>query len=201
MNLTRLATLLLTAFGISLAIVTFNGAQASASAQPMVVRIKAETLDVQLPSEPAASNTPAKKYQRITALAGGKICASADLRNNRDQGYVVLQIGLPNQPAECSQDNATISFAFGTNAEWRLTSTVKFQAGVTTELQRLGVEPPESGETAASGGQVRAPSTGSGGIANDSGFALSAGVLLAAAAAAVLLAAGGLMIKGSKRSS
>jgi len=113
-------------------------------ALPFVVRIPVPKLDVDFGDVNQSRNTPAKLYRRITAFAGGNACDSADLLNDRSGGFVVLQIGLPKQPAPCRQEGATVTFAVGADAEFPLQATLKLQHGVTTLLPNMAVKPPQT---------------------------------------------------------
>jgi len=109
------------------------------------VRIPVTELDLVIPKVNRSRNTGAKIYERITALANGQTCTSADLLTNRSGGFIVLQIGLPNQPASCRQQGAAVTFAAGRNEQWPMLATMTLQHGVTVTLDNIGVQAPSTG--------------------------------------------------------
>lgn len=113
--------------------------------KPFVVRIPTALLDIDFPTERPDRNTGAKLYRRITAFVDGQVCDSADLISQRSGGFVILQIGLPNQPAACKREGATVTFAAGPSGEWPMLATFPLQRGGTVMLERLGVQPPQTG--------------------------------------------------------
>lgn len=92
-------------------------------AKLFVVRIPTADLDLEFDVNPAW-NTGTKIYERVTALVDGEVCATADLLEDRQNGFVVLRVGLSDQPEACRRDGATVSFAFGRDAQWPLQATL-----------------------------------------------------------------------------
>jgi len=109
---------------------------------PLIVRIPIDRLDQLL----ATGESFATFYARISAIVDGAICDSADLKKDRSAGFVLLQIGLPPQPEKCRRDGATVTFALGQNAEWPMVASFGLKRGATETLDRLGVQPPKTGQ-------------------------------------------------------
>jgi hypothetical protein len=118
----------------------------------MVIRIPAADLDLEFDVNPAR-NTGTKIYERISAFVDGHLCASADLRADRSNGFVPLVVGLPAQPQACRREGATISFAFGRDAQWPLQASLVLRLNTTVVFERLEIHPPQTG----SGGVVSEP--------------------------------------------
>jgi hypothetical protein len=167
--------------------VTVSVTPTAIATAPLVVRISVSHLDMPV----ATGETYAALYQRITALVDESSCDSADLRTDRRGGFVVLQVGLPNQPAACRQDGTTVRFALGDKAQWPMVATLALTRGAAVDLERLGVQPPTTGGAGLDPPNPSRPlgSSKRGGLSSSSSLVL-------ALVGGTLVLAGGLMLTG-----
>ena len=88
---------------------------------------------------PASGSTLGKLEGRLTALADGQVCDSADLATATAD--VVLRLGLPGQAAACSLDGARVTFRNARGMELFVEMTLR--KGTVETLRNLAPKPPD----------------------------------------------------------
>jgi hypothetical protein len=126
-----------------------------------VFRILIAALPLLTPLDRAATgfDTLGASLGTLTVLANGTTCTQVDV--TAPEADIIIELGRPGPPEECSTDGATITFENSKAQELAIRMTLT--KGTQQRLDNFAPVPPSSGEPPPSG-TIKPPNTGDGGL-------------------------------------